>query len=198
MKRVLVDTETNSLKPGNLVQISYIILGDDNQPEQARNFFFTVDTMDVDTQKIHGFSLECLNKLSGGKRFVDFLPEIKKDIEGSLFIAHNVQFDYSFLSAECSRANNMIYPAKFFCTMKYMTWIMKLPKLDKHNYNGSYKYPRFTEMASYLNVEETEAKNKTAELFGVKAGSHDARFDVSWLYLCYLNLFPYLANDKAE
>ena len=96
MKLLFFDTETTSIKPGNICQLSYIVIDASTKPQKTtgKNFFFTVDSMDEGAQAIHGFSLEKLYELSDGREFLEFVHEFMPDFfDADFIIGHNVQFD---------------------------------------------------------------------------------------------------------
>ena len=72
MKLLFFDTETTSIKPGSICQLSYITVDASTKPQvtTGKNFFFTVDEMDPSAQEIHGFSLEKLYELSKGHKHI--------------------------------------------------------------------------------------------------------------------------------
>ena len=80
MKLLFFDTETTSVRPGHICQLSYITVDTSTKPQTTigKNFFFTVDEMDPAAQEVHGFSLEKLYELSNGLEFLeqiqDFTP----------------------------------------------------------------------------------------------------------------------------
>ena len=75
MKLLFFDTETTSVKPGHICQLSYITVDTSTKPQTTigKNFFFTVDEMDPSAQEVHGFSLEKLYELSNGLEFLEQL-----------------------------------------------------------------------------------------------------------------------------
>ena len=77
MKIIVFDTETTSLKPGQICQLAYLMV--ENGEIRAKNMFFTVDDMDERSQGVHGFSMEMLEDLSEGKTFSDRAEEIHSD-----------------------------------------------------------------------------------------------------------------------
>jgi hypothetical protein len=50
---LILDTETNSYHPGQIAQLSYILVDENWQFQQSQNFFFRVDAMDPYAQSIH-------------------------------------------------------------------------------------------------------------------------------------------------
>ena len=103
MKLLFFDTETTSVKPGHICQLSYITVDTSTKPQTTigKNFFFTVDEMDPSAQEVHGFSLEKLYELSNGLEFLEQLQYFMSDFFNADFvIGHNVQFDVKFLKHE--------------------------------------------------------------------------------------------------
>ena len=171
------DTETTGLRPGQIAQLSYVMQTKDG--EIAKNFFFTVDSMDYGAFMVHGFSVEKLQRLSGGKRFSDHINEIEKDFNSAdLIVCHNTAFDFMFMRAEFSRLNKIFYVKKEFCTMKGLTPVCKLLRSS-----GAYKYPKLSEACAYFKVNNCEIQSVSKQFFGEVADFHDARFDTTALYL---------------
>ncbi len=174
---IYLDTETSGLRPGQICQLSYIL--QDNDSLSAKNFFFTVDTVEHGAFMVHGFSVEKLYELSSGKRFSDYIEEIKADLErADLVVAHNVSFDMMFLRAEFERLGVQLYVNQELCSMKKMTPICKLPSR-----RIGYKYPKLSEMTAHLRISDHEIRLTVNELFGQTTDYHDARFDTTALYL---------------
>ena len=75
MKLLIFDTETTSIKPGQICQLSYILIDASTKPQKTigKNFFFTCDEMDPNAEAVHGFSLEKLYELSNGQYFEDLV-----------------------------------------------------------------------------------------------------------------------------
>ncbi len=179
MKNMILyfDTETSGLKPGQICQLSYIM--QDKNSTRTKNFFFTVDAVEYGAFLVHGFSVEKLKELSNGKRFVDYVDEIKTDLENAdLVVAHNVSFDVMFLRTEFERLNKILYLKKEFCSMKSMTPVCKL-----QGRRDGYKYPKLTELCAYFEISDRDVADSSKLLFGKSANFHDARFDTTAVYL---------------
>lgn len=188
MKLLFFDTETTSVKPGNICQLSYIVVDTATKPQTTigKNFFFTVDEMDPAAEQVHGFSLERLYELSDGLEFLEQLQNFMGDFfDADFVIGHNVQFDVKFLKHEM----NALYeagmidttwePKKSFCTMAYYKDICKIPSL---NGNGI-KNPKLSEVITFLGITDKQIANKADELFQGSGNYHDARFDTAAVYL---------------
>ncbi len=175
---IYLDTETTGLRPGNICQLTYVMQS--GSSVTAKNFFFEVDSVEYGAYMVHGFSVEKLRSLSHGKRFLDHLDEISRDLSNAdVIVAHNVQFDIMFLGAEFTNCGVDFCLNNAYCTMKKMTPVCKLPRT-----NGvGYKYPKLTELCSKFGVTEAVINRATVELFGATASYHDARFDTAALYV---------------
>lgn len=182
IKKVFIDTETSGFKPGQICQLTYTITIDDKVTE-AKNFFLSCDYIDPGAEKVHGFSVDKLKILSGGKTFKDIAEEVADDLDGSIFIAHNAKFDINFLKAEIERAGYAFLIGGSFCTMEYFTDILKL----KGKY-GKHKWPKLAETMDFLKIDsDSKGFNKALHrLYGDDGITfHDARFDVCGLIMVY-------------
>ena len=175
---ICFDTETTSLYPGQICQLSYVM--QDGEKLMARNLFFTVDEMDYSAFMVHGFSKEKLLALSNGKRFSDYIDIIEKDFSlADIVVSHNTAFDFQFMRAEFERLNRTFLVKNEFCTMKKSTPICKLSRSK----GSGYKYPKLAELCNYFGITDNHIMETIQKVFGVKAGFHDARFDSSALLL---------------
>lgn len=183
MKLLFFDTETTSIKPGSICQLSYILVDTDCKPQKTTgyNYFFTVEEMDPEAEKVHGFSLEKLYELSNGLYFEDQFENFLSDFQNADFvIGHNVPFDIKFLTHELSALymETEYTPKNIFCTMKYYKDICKLVKP-----NGTYKNPKLEEVINYLGITKEQIAATANKLFDGSGNYHDARFDTAATYL---------------
>jgi DNA polymerase III epsilon subunit-like protein len=179
MHTVFLDTETTGFTPGNVVQLSYVIVDAQREPV-ARNFWFAVDYVEPDAERIHGMSVEVLKELSRGRIFADASDIVTHDLSGSLLVTHNVEFDRLFLETELRRCQKAWPAPETFCTMQHFTPILQLP-----GYYG-YKWPKLEELMRYLHVLAEDVQQRARQLFGTDAvGAHDARFDCTAVLKCY-------------
>jgi DNA polymerase-3 subunit epsilon len=78
-------------------------------------------------QRLTGISPQMV---SGKPSFEELASEIKKELEGKIFIAHNARFDYGFLKASFKRAGIDFKP-KVLCSVKLSRLLF--PNQARHN-----------------------------------------------------------------
>ncbi|MEG0296669.1 MAG: 3'-5' exonuclease [Clostridium sp.] len=187
MKLLIFDTETTSIKPGNICQLSYVLIDATCKPQKTtgKNFFFTVEHVDDGAREVHGFSEEKLYELSDGLEFMDQCQDFMKDFyDADFVIGHNVQFDIKFLKHEITSLweagilEDKWEPKNAFCTMAYYKNICSIPSST-----GSIKNPKLSEVIDFLHITEKEIADKANELFQGSGNYHDARFDTAATYL---------------
>ena len=179
---ILADTETNGLNPGQICQLSYIVLDDNLEILKGCNYFCMVEYMPQKVAEIHGFTMQKLRQCSKGKIFKDHFPQIKKDFfKDHIFVAHNAGFDLKFLQTEFKRCDpDLDYnPVDTICTMKRVTNICKIPNSKR----TGYKYPRLSEALDFFNISEEFVLDKSQKIFNTdEVAFHDARFDIIGVY----------------
>ena len=184
-KKAILDTETNDIIRGrknivypDIVQLSYILLDENNRLEGTKNFYFKVDRMSEGAEKVHGLSLEKLESLSGGKTFNNCREEILSDLLDREIICHNVKFDVPVMNN--SLGGNLI-GERSMCTMEWYEYVLKLP--SKYY---TYKQPKLEEVIDYFKIESNELLQKAKELYGCEdMGYHDSRYDTTATYEIY-------------
>lgn len=185
MKLLIFDTETTSIKPGHICQLSYITIDASTKPQQTigKNYFFTVDEMDPAAEAVHGFSLEKLYDLSNGQYIEDLIEEFINDFsEADFVIGHNVNFDVRFLKLELEAMGIDYEPKNMFCTMQYYKDICKILRPS-----GDYKNPKLEEVIKHLNITDSEISETANKYFQGSGNYHDARFDTAATYLTVIN-----------
>lgn len=181
-KILFFDTETTGLNPGNICQLSYIII--DGDCIQANNHFFKVNYVEPGAQRVHGLSVEKLLKLSNNKTFKDNFNQLKTDFDSAdLLVGHNISFDLKFVNSEYRQLGHNFRYNNSLCTMKHFTNICKIEK----NGGYGYKWPKLEELTRFLNIKDKDIIKTTGEIFNCKGiGYHDARFDTVATYLSYM------------
>ena len=173
MRRIILDTETTGLKPGQIAQLTYCIL-EGTKLIKAVNYFFAVDFMPAQAENVHGLSKRMLDELSGGRVFGDAYNDILGDLSGNIFIAYNANFDIRFLQHELKYCGINWEPSLVFCPMKYMAPHM--------NIDGKKTNKKLTEVVNYFKIPYETITSQVSKTFKIDlARAHDARFDVAAL-----------------
>ena len=176
---IYFDTETTGLKPGGIIQLSYIIETADGVV--GKNFFCYNSFISPESTMVHGITVEKLQTLSKGKTFYDYADEIERDFESAdLLIAHNFPFDFNFMCAEFANCYKTFTFKEKLDTMRYFTPVVKIPKAN----GKGYKYPKLCELAEFFDIFPYDATRFAVKLFSDSGASHDARFDIAETYLC--------------
>lgn len=180
---IILDTETTDYTPGQIAQLSYILVND-GEIDRGENYFFAVESMSRGAEKVHGFSEKMLRELSGGRTFADQLDRFRDDFMDRRMVAHNAPFDRSFLSTEFARLG-LSYVPNTFCTMRQSTQIARIP----HPSRGGYKWPTLEEALRALEISPEEVNALASKVFGGgESAFHDARFDSAATWLIYRKL----------
>lgn len=180
MKLIVFDTEDTDLTPGQICQLSYLMIEDGCIT--GKNMFFEVDSMSEGAYGVHGMSMEDLKRLSGDERFADRAEEIFEDFSAAdLLIGHNVSADKRYIRAEFDRLDMKLGEIRTFCTMNYFTAVTKLRRRVN---TGKPKPPKLGELAEFYGLEPEYIAQKAEEWFGGGGQAHDARYDAAATYLC--------------
>lgn len=183
MRKVFFDTETSSLKPGQIGQLSMII-EDDDFSITAKNYFFKIEELDEGAAKACNRTIDFYTEASNGKLFSDYADEIVDIMNGSLLIAHNIKFDMKFINAELKRLGKVVKPAELFDTMEHFKPIVNL-----YNSYGRLKSPKLEELVNHLNIYKDKVKAYSNKLFGDANNNeityHDSRFDTTAMFVAF-------------
>lgn len=184
MRKIFLDTETTSLCPGQIGQLSMII-EEENGEVSTKNYFFKIDYISPSAEEICGRGIEFYEKASGGKVFADYKDEIYNTLADSTLIAHNIKFDVNFISTEFWRQNILFKPSNEFDTMEYFKEICKIPGKGKYKY----KNPKLEELVEYFNINKEAIRKYSEQLFGnddnTNDGFHDARYDTTSMFIAF-------------
>lgn len=197
LKNIFFDTETTSLNPGQIGELSYIIEGAQGI-EESGNIFFKVDSVDEGAQKVHGFSVDDFDRLSNGITFKDRHIEMHDLFKDKRLVAHNVPFDIKFISSELWRCGISFQPLDRVCTMDFFKRVLKIPARSKRY--GPYKNPKLSEVIDYYGLDTLKIAIYSEELFGTSErgqGYHDSRFDTAAMYVV-TNVYRGLSSGNTD
>lgn len=183
MYNIYLDTETTDFNPGQICELSMII--EDKATNKfigAKNYFFTVDSIEEGAQEVHGLTVEKLIELSDNKAFKDYYEEILGILQGNCIVAHNEAFDEKFISTELWRCGISFTPAARQCTMQLFKLILKIPA--KYKKYGPYKNPKLEEVVNFLSIDTDKVNQYSEKLFNYDGSTyHDSRFDTAAMYV---------------
>lgn len=181
MRSMIVDTESNGMKPEQICQLSYIIA--DNGELTAKNFFFSVSCMNEYAQKKHGLSKHRLYTLSSGRLFSERFMEFQSDFyDIDLICGHNIGSDTRLLSL-CFLDSGCSFPKiREFDTMRHFDNALHLKSRT-----GQHKYPNLGELCGYYRIKDEQIQEFCSEMFGKSAlKAHDSRYDTAATCLCII------------
>ena len=178
MDRVYFDTETSGFTPGQIAQLSYIKEYDSGEIV-AKNFFFYVNYIEEGAEAVTGRGKSFYTAHSNGLRFGDHIAEIEADFANSILIAHNIEFDEKFMSAEFWRLGKIFSPASKLCTMNYFKPICNIKtKANK------VKNPKLVELIDYFGIDNEKISLYCEDLFNEPCGEfHDAMYDTTAMFI---------------
>ena len=85
-------------------------------------------------------------------RFRDIAPELLRFLQGHVFVAHNAEFDWAFVSAEVARATNRQLTGRRLCTVRLARRV--LPQLRSRKLDS---------LAQFYNVTITDRHRATGD-----------------------------------
>lgn len=180
MKAVFLDCETTGLKPGQITQLSYLVV-ENGQLIKRVNQYLSVDSIEADAARLTGLTKERLDQLSFGTKFFDRSHEFYNDLFGAAIVAHNAPFDVKFLTHEFKNCNMLFNPISIVDTMRIFKDIVKVPYSGKR---AGYKNPKLEEVLQYFSIKTGEVENSAKKVFGnFDLQAHDARYDATALVM---------------
>jgi DNA polymerase-3 subunit epsilon len=112
----VVDVETSGFRPGHarIVSIAALALGDDGNVEQSL-YSLLNPGVDPGPTHVHGLTVEMLE---GQPCYADVVGDLIELLRGRTLVAHNVGFDYSFLTAEAEMVDAVLPIDTAMCTVE--------------------------------------------------------------------------------
>lgn len=183
-KYLFIDTETTGLAVDweapiervnnwpRLVQIAWLICGDDGQIEEEKEYIIFPDNFVIpeDAFKVHKISTELATVK--GSQLNKVLLELNSRIEViDYIVAHNISFDEKIIGAEFyrKRIKTKLFSKNKICTMTSSTNYCEIPG------NYGYKWPSLTELHQHLFNSRQEE-------------SHNALVDIKTTFKCFWKL----------
>ncbi|ORB74621.1 DEDDh family exonuclease [Mycobacterium scrofulaceum] len=112
----VIDVETSGFRPGQARVISLAVLGldDDGRVEQSVVSLLNPG-VDPGPTHVHGLTAAMLEDQP---QFADVVDDVVKVLDGRTLVAHNVAFDYAFLTAEAELAEAELPIDSVMCTVE--------------------------------------------------------------------------------
>jgi len=128
-KLVFVDTETTGMNAvyDRIIEIGLLCVEDNEIVEQYQTLLNPQTYLSPFIENMTGISAD---DLVNAPTFYDVKERLRNFFEDSVFVAHNVRFDYGFLKNEFKRFNIKFSP-KHFCTVKLSKYLY--PQYTHHN-----------------------------------------------------------------
>ncbi|MEI5907221.1 ATP-dependent DNA helicase DinG [Bacillus spongiae] len=158
-RMVVMDLETtgNAPKKGDkIIQLSAVIIENGKIVDQFTSFLNPQQPIPVFIEELTGINHSIVK---GAPLFKDIAPKIEKLVEGAIFVAHNVQFDLTFLQSELMESEVNPFSGPTIDTVELAKII--LPTAD------SYKLSDLSEQFSFQHDRPHQADSDamvTAEL----------------------------------
>jgi DNA polymerase III subunit epsilon len=114
---VFVDVETTGMSytRGRVIEVAAIRVEND---EVVDSFSSLIGPQAELPQFITELTGITTNQLNGAPTFYDIARQLYDLLDGAVFVAHNVRFDYGFLKHEFSRSAGLKFAPKLLCTVK--------------------------------------------------------------------------------
>lgn len=117
LEYTVLDVETTGLSPktNRIIEIGLVKIKDGKITESFRSFFNPFCQLPTAITKLTGITDD---DLYDAPAFSDLIFQINQFIGNSIIIAHNSQFDISFLQNEYLRVEENFLPNPVLCTLK--------------------------------------------------------------------------------
>ena len=127
---VVVDVETTGGPPPNhrITEVAAVIVKDGKIQEVFETLVNPERPIPPFVSRLTNISWQMVKN---APKFSAIVPELLNKLEGNVFVAHNAQFDWSFLSHEIQRASGARLSGNQLCTVRLARQI--LPHLPKRS-----------------------------------------------------------------
>lgn len=131
LRYVILDLETTGLSPKNdrIIEFGAVAIEDGRVMEEFHSLVDAGVKIPYEARRIHGIT----NKmLKGQPKIEEVVPHFHKFIANSIVVAHNADFDLSFLKYEFSRQSLRIPNVRYLCTLYIFR--RACPKFKNHKF----------------------------------------------------------------
>ena len=111
----VVDVETSGMSPSRdrILSLAVVLVNAEGAITRTMSVLLNPG-VDPGPTAIHGLTTEVL---AGQPEFHEVAGELAEMLAGSVFVAHNAEFDYGFVAAEAARAGIVLPVDKIMCTV---------------------------------------------------------------------------------
>ena len=168
----IVDIETTAGNPkdGQIIEIGAVKYKNGNILETYQSFV-TANYIPQKVQEITGITL---NMLENAPNLKDVLEEFKIFLEDDVFVAHNVNFDYNFISQSLEKYNlgkllnrrlcTIEFSKRVFITQRYgLKYLKELLNIDLNNHHRALDDAFCTAKILQYNLENMNTNVKNIE-----------------------------------
>src|SRR3990167_10085922 len=122
-----VETTGSSVSHGRIIEIGVVRL---ERNKIVKTFQTLVDPQDYVDPFVYSITGIAQKDLETAPTFGQIIDSVSEVLEGSIFVAHNVRFDYGFVRNEFKRYGKSL-TLKHFCTIKLAKLLY--PRLKNYN-----------------------------------------------------------------
>ncbi len=119
LEYVVVDVETTggpARRGHRITEVCAVRLSPEGAPKEE--FTALVNPDRVIPPFVTSLTRITMDMVSRAPRFPEVAPELARVLDGAVFVAHNAQFDWSFVSRELERAGGEPLRGKMLCTVR--------------------------------------------------------------------------------
>ena len=148
-----IDVETTGMKPlaDRVTEIAIIRFSANRQPERWQSLINPGVAIPSEIQALTGITNAMVR---GAPSFFDVRTEVRRLLEGAVFVAHNARFDYGFIKNEFRRQGEA-FTADVLCTVRLSRRLY--PNADGHGLDAVISRHRLSGFDRHRAMGDTEA-----------------------------------------
>lgn len=167
---VFVDIETNGQmgKEGRIIEIGVLRVENGEVTDTFSSLVNPGSSIPVWIEKLTGITN---NDIADAPYFDEIASELQRILDGAVFVAHNVRFDYSFVKSHL-KALGHDYRPKLFCTVRLSRGLYPEQKghslekiIQRHNIATKSRHRAFDDAEAMLAFARLALKEKGDEAF---------------------------------
>jgi len=185
----VVDVETTGLSPmiDRVVEVGVVVTDRWGNVQLEYETLVNPDR-DVGPTSIHGLTATMVSR---APRFAEIAGDLLNALSGSVWVGHNLPFDFRFLAAEYGRLGFAVPDVPRLCTMRLYRWVG--PAIESHKLNRVCEACGVSLEGSHCAITDARATSQVlahllgeAEDFEIRDLSDLGQFglagDVQWMF----------------